>query len=278
MFPRIEYQLLKFMPRGFARDLYRLLISMLPHGSNQKILINSVPKSGTNLALQWFECCPGFVYSGIQLYNQDVYSDQGVREEADLDRLFSGGMGGRVVTSHFDYSDGLYEYFVKRRWIVVNVIRDPRDVALSLLHFILDRRDHFLHELFTKQLRTDEVRMWTILNGSNANRALATIFSAHAQWFHLKEEKFISLRFEDLVQARREGWIIPCLEKISERAGLEVDIHRWQRKILSSKSEHSRTFRRGESGGWKEGGQSAVMDMLTRSLKEQALELGYPWE
>ncbi|MFC8564110.1 sulfotransferase family protein [Peribacillus frigoritolerans] len=104
-----------------------------------KILINSVPKSGTNLLIQ--------IIKGIPKIYQGPYFSSGYENKVlNLKQ-------GEMVISHFGYdslfSKELQSHFIKQ----VFIYRDLRDVAVSMVYFINDKlHDHLLYPVFQKKI------------------------------------------------------------------------------------------------------------------------------
>ena len=93
-----------------------------------KVLVNSVPKCGTNLVQEMVQNWPGMRGS--------ITRTKGGPWEGESDRLIGRISKGTCVTSHYHYSTCLAEHCRARNVKVIHVVRDFRDALLSHINFI----------------------------------------------------------------------------------------------------------------------------------------------
>ena len=55
---------------------------------------------------------------------------------------------GQFFTGHIPYQDDLIEYLISEHVKSIFILRDPRDLVLSSLHYILGLKRHYLHSFF----------------------------------------------------------------------------------------------------------------------------------
>ena len=113
------------------------------HMGQPRILMNTVPKSGTHLLRKCLELMPGIVYSGIHINHIRFHQYQSlVSRQSDLKRVGR----GVFVSSHIPFSDSDHELLKHHDFNVIVMIRDPRDVVVSHLHHSLKRPVNRLHD------------------------------------------------------------------------------------------------------------------------------------
>jgi hypothetical protein len=151
-----------------------------------RIVANSIPKSGTNLLARLLTLL-GFKQSsemGIrsrlvagpfsparkllrarsaEKVTIGVVSPQRI-DRRWLERRLSRVPDGYFVSAHCVYSPELASLFTGERMRVVCILRDPRDVAVSQMHHIKRRKEHFAHEAYLK-LPSDHERLLHSIQG-----------------------------------------------------------------------------------------------------------------
>jgi hypothetical protein len=131
------------------------------------------------------------------------------------------------------------------------VIRDPRDIAVSLAHYIEGRGDHPLH--FVYSARPDQrSRIELAILGDGEVRppapSLESLLAGFAGWL---ESGALVVRFEELIGTRGGG-------EAGEQAQTVTDIYSYlgvePRKGVADRlfSTASPTFRAGQIGQWRE--------------------------
>ena len=198
----------------------------------ERAFVNSLPKSGTNLVQKLVELL-GFGYSRrsvaasslhgrYQLYKRILRSPwfernptpigieaSAVVSSSWLERYVSATPSGQYLTGHAAYSDFL-DFVVRREGIpVLQVIRDPRDVALSWVEYIVEPQNTWapFHAHFSALSRDERVRF--LVSGGYAPSAglyfnsLKSILRAQEGWF--ERPHVLPVRFEDLVGSEGGG-------------------------------------------------------------------------
>lgn len=254
------------------------------HHRLPKILVNSIPKSGTHLLLQIITGIPGMGYKRIHF-------DINHKEPDDVSKEIEDIQHGDVIISHILHShenaDRLYEAGVKQ----IFISRDLRDVAVSSLYFILNHfHDHPLHPYLTEELLTHEERMLAVIQGVNFKgtelaqkfgfEAFPNIYKFNRQfygWFN--DPDVLCITFEDLIRSHDSRY--ETLNKIVDY--LWEDLQPLQLKkekivMLMEKNINpstSMTFRRGKIGSWRD----EFTEEHKKAFKEIAgnvlIDLGY---
>jgi hypothetical protein len=195
-----------------------------------------------------------------------------------LERRLSRVDEGCFVTAHCVYSPELASLFAGGRMRVVCIFRDPRDVAVSQMHYIKQRSQHFAHEAFLKLPSDHERLLHSIRGGELGGRRLQSLDERYRQFLGWQDDdNAMVVKFEDLVgprgggiaeaQRRTVGWV-------AQHVGLEPD-ERMMRTVEENIFGVSKTFRKGQIGGWREE-FSKEHARATREIAGPLLvELGY---
>ena len=162
---------------------------------------------------------------------------------------------GQFVTAHCVHTPGLADLFREEGMRTVCILRDPRDVAVSQMHYIKKLKTHPVHEGFVA-LPTDEERLlFSIRGGSLGGREMLPLderYRRFSGW--ASEEGAVVVRFEDLVgpegggnaEAQRQA-----VSLVAAHLGVAADEETLVR-VGEGIFGAGQTFRKGTIGGWKE--------------------------
>jgi hypothetical protein len=195
-----------------------------------------------------------------------------------LERRLSRVADGCFVTAHCDYSPELTSLFAGERMRVVCILRDPRDVAVSQMHHIKQRKEHFAHEAFLKLPSDHERLLYSIRGGELGGRRLQSLDERYRQFLGWQDdESAMMVKFEDLVGSRGGGSAETqrrTVERVARHVGLQPD-ELMLRTVEENIFGVSSTFRKGQIGGWRE----EFSEEQARAAREIAapllVELGY---
>ena len=234
-------------------------LHLLTHLNYPKVLANSMPKSGTYLLARTLELL-GFrhgrhldigPYEGIEMM-----SPEHIMKAKEFFRSIRPGF---FATSHFYFYPELAKLIEKFGVKAITIIRDPRDVCVSDVFYILKSQDHRLHQIYT-ELTPDERLMASIkglpsekCGGGPPSKDIGFHFRHYVGW--LNYQNGLIIRFEDLIGAQGGGSEQrqrECLNKIIEFLGLNIspEVKEKIRHLIFW--EKSKTFRKGSIGSWKE--------------------------
>jgi hypothetical protein len=222
----------------------RKLTSRVSGAGLPKVLVVSVPKAGTHL-VERAVCLHPRMYRRRQPTLNPLNMGAG-----GLPGILASTRPGQVVLAHVPFDEEYGGALEREDVKALFVVRDPRDVAVSLAHYIGEREDHPLHAQFApRDLRG---RIELAITGDVQARPpappLASVLAGFAGWF---ESGALSVRFEDLVGARgggESGAQARALAEIYAHLGLEPEPGLGRRLF----SDASPTFRRGAIGQWRE--------------------------
>jgi hypothetical protein len=185
---------------------------------------------------------------------------------------------GCFVTAHCLYTPELAELLREEGMPVVCILRDPRDVAVSQMHYIKQQRQHFAHGAFMSLPSDHERLLVSIRGGELGGRQLQSLDERYRQFLGWeRDESAVVVTFEDLVGPEGGGstdaqW--RAVERVVAHLGLSAD-ERVLRRVEEGLFGVGKTFRKGQIGGWRE----EFSEEHARAAKEVAgpliVELGY---
>lgn len=266
-------------------------MSTLPY----RVLVNSLPKSGTHLLTQavaqfgyqeyasqrnyWDRCLSMLGYGTPWLLNhrQAKQSRQRGRISATTQAIQVGALTeysvsaktmydwlsqlklGCYIQGHLPYSPALLPVLDELKFRHVLIIRDPRAVLVSLLHYIPNAHrsgmgKHFLADDFAKLNSQQQLDL--LLYGGEAKCAnliikpFAEVFFSVLQW--RESTQYLMLYFEDIIGPQGGGDSTTqqrVLHQLAMYLNPQTDTH----SLTDIYNPHSRTFRQGQVDGWQKG-------------------------
>ena len=241
----------------------------------RRALVNSVPKAGTHLLKRALALLPGVTALDVHFDIRQTAAE--VR--AGLLALPPGGAATAHLVHRPDYVAALQGLELAR----FLVLRDPRDVALSLAEYIPTLPAHYLHAVFGGQ--PFERRLLACIRGLAEPRpawdsvALHDVASLYRQFLPWRDEPgVLCLRFEDLVGQAGGGGAGPqraALAAVARALDAPLDEDGLAAVARGVFDPASPTFRKGEIGGWR----ARYAPEHVRAFKDVAgellVELGY---
>lgn len=239
----------------------------------RKILVNSLPKAGTNLvakALLLF----GFkeqssigaqmvlakrpqsmlrritAFSFHQGYLVGIDTPVEIARKA-IDSMLESTPSGCFRNAHIGYTHDILHRANELGYAMILVIRDPRAVLASFVHFVLDRNTHVLHNDFVKM--SNEERYLGALYGVFSDKAglqpLNTRCRALDPWF--ESDQVCTVHFEDLV-GPRGGGSTEAQNKVLHQIRDWTEAEKSPEDVVDKLFGAGRhTFRRGLIDSWK---------------------------
>lgn len=264
-----------------------------------RVMVNSIPKSGTNLLLRlltllgfekydWWVGAP-LITGSYPLARRILrgYGRQRVTVGIDTPKKVNRQWlkhrigripGGTAFVAHCPYEAEMDDLLRSESIRTVCILRDPRDVVVSHLHYLKGNPRHHLHKEYLK-LPNDHERLIVSIRGGKLGRH--SLLSLEERYRRILDwEKYGSamlIRFEDLVGPKGGGSPDAqrqAVEKLAVHLDLATD-----ETATSFACENlfgsSSTFRKGQIGGWK----SELSDQHRDTVKDVAgkllIELGY---
>lgn len=265
--------------------------------TKQRILVNSLPKSGTNLLSRAFDLagCPygelgvssALVMGTWQLPRQIARRSffeldpvivglevQMPVRRAWLNRRLARVPPGGYITGHANWSTGLENLLTANGYRIVLIIRDPRDVLLSYGHYVAANQNHFLHRTYC---RLDlSARALLTLEGGRINgldvAPFNTMLGRIDRWIDRPGVEVI--RFEDIVgplgggSTERQRVVFDTLSRLT---GRHFDPERIGAKLYG----RSPTFRKGKIGSAIEELEPKILARVNAVLRPTRQKWGY---
>ena len=263
-----------------------------------RVFANSLPKAGTHLLLRSVALMPGMAWEEIGLRRGWLVSERGeasaggpdvvpvgvaevrwvrVDKLAELIRRLE---PGEVTGGHMPHSPGFAALLEQERIRALFIVRDPRDVAVSLMYHILGQPERRLGEHFLRAFKNDRERLRACILGTEGVPGrtflgLGRRLELFLPW--LRMPGVHTVRFERLVGPRGGGSEEAQQAEIAGIAGhLGLPLAPAQiRQIGSQLFGQGSTFRRGQIGSWREHFQEEHKAALKQVAGQYLIELGY---
>jgi hypothetical protein len=222
--------------------------------SGPRIFVNSLPKAGTHLLTAELARFAGLQNSGLHL--------EGAR------------IG--VFSAHLYWTQELEDAISDSGAATLFMIRDPRDILLSRMHYILGLRRHRLHDFLGQRFDNAADRLRVLVSGNATEpfiRPMRTDLASFARW--IERPGVLTVRFEDLVGERGGG------SERAKRAALEAIAHHCGldpsglAEQAASGAGATPTLRKGQIGGWRSELPGEVVDAVDRECGDLLAAMGY---
>ena len=113
---------------------------------------------------------------------------------------------GGFVNAHCIYTPELADLFRQEGMKTVCILRDPRDVAVSQMHYIKQLENHFAHEGYMALPSDSERLLLSIRGGELGGRKLQSLDERYRQFLRWERDGgAVVAKFEDLVGTKGGG-------------------------------------------------------------------------
>ena len=265
---------------------------------SSKVLVNSLPKSGTNLLASILDCTPGVQFQRVILnrnlrwhpFNYLPFGDRrtcfaGVDQPARVSlgavrQVLSKLQSGCYTSAHMPYDAGVEDIFAAFDIRAFFVIRDPRDVAVSGVKHALKHTGHFLHEEY-QRLPSDKARLLAAISGIRRadgtfmGSSMAAKIRSIEGWLHAPS--VVTLRFEDIIGAQGGGSDEAqqaAIIKVGEHIGLPLTPPQ-ALEIGQRAFGRGSTFRAGQIGSWRQSFDDEVKAIFKQEAGALLIKMGY---
>ena len=274
--------------RKMGVPVYRTYARAVVFLPGPPIFVNSVPKAGTHLLTSLLDRFPKVMFSGEHRTLNQFESDcqgQTSTAEADWDqvrRWLRSQRKGQYCTVHFPAAEPVFAALEEFRFASLFLIRDPRDIVVSHAHYVAGLERHFLHEHYTRVLRTPEDRLMASIVGvpGSAGRPLlpsiGSRLASYAGW--LRHPRTLVLKFEDLIGAAGGGDASSqrrTIDDIAWHISRPLDDVQRVRVAAGVHAKGSATLRRGVIGDWKNHFTDEHRAAFAEVAGPQLVEWGY---
>lgn len=187
---------------------------------------------------------------------------------------------GAFFGGHCVYTPELDRLLSRNQVKMVGIIRDPRDVAVSYMHYVQQSEGHHFHEGY-KTMRGDYERlMFSIRGGKVGGHVLYPLGETYREFLKWQSQQgaFV-IRFEDLVGERgggTSGQQQELIESVGGYLGLNLRSHETS-SIQNNLFGVGGTFRKGQIGGWKNELSKEHEIAIEQEFGYLLTELGYEY-
>ena len=278
---------IKLLRRAYRRSQQSMRYGRQAIERTPILFANSFPKSGTHLLIQVLE---GFsrigpaVKSGLPAVVTFDGTSGRKRDSAeilgDLQRL----KPGDIAYGHLHAEAELIDVLCSACFASYLILRDPRDVVVSHVHYITEMAPGHIHHRFYKdELTNFDARLKFSITGNQGienktgTTPLPDIGSRLAPFLDwLEKKEVLTMQYERLIAQKKE-----TITKILEHAlrqGFESAVPQEKAlQILESNinPERSPTFRSGKSGAWRDTFNDENKRLFKEVTGDMLIRLGY---
>ena len=186
---------------------------------------------------------------------------------------------GCFVNAHCIYTPELAELFREEGMKTVCILRDPRDVAVSQMHYLKQLKNHFAHEAFMALPSDHERLLVSIRGGKLGGRKLQSLSQRYRQFLGWERDEgaVVVVKFEDLVGPAGGGSAEDqrrAVERVAAHVGISAD-EQTMRLVEEDLFGVGRTFRKGQIGGWRQEFSPEHERAAKEEMSSLLVELGY---
>jgi len=261
-----------------------------------RILINSIPKAGTHLVSTLLNNL-GFYYKrpvlerGLKnhplnlLYfklSQTCLIGLGQPQKVKLQTikyLLKNTRRGTFKLGHIPYQPEIVELLSQLHYKIIIVIRDPRDIVVSQIHYYLDHPKHYLHSYYRNKnsIKEQIILAITGIQGDEdwITYGITKKFHLISNW--MKEPEVLTVRFENLIGPQGGGISVLQKDWISKIADfLEIPMNPFTASEVGSRLfGKGITFRSGQIGSWKYYFDTDLKKIFNEEAGKLLVQLGY---
>lgn len=263
-----------------------------------KALVNSLPKSGTNLLAK---CLLLFGYSErghlsagsvldldyrSRIRNIVWISDRGpyrlglhnpVRVKAwPIDQKLRSLRDSQFISSHLGYDDRLLRKALLYEIKPIQVLRDPRAVLASFVPYVLNDSNHFLNETFSRMSHGQRLHaaLYGLVEQGIKLNPMKDYCLALDTW--VDDPNVLKIMFEDIVGEQGGGSrakLEASLEKLAK--WLNIPFERIDEVADNLYGPGRHTFRKGQIDSWRDDLPPEFISKMNEELKPILETWGY---
>lgn len=270
---------LQLLAKHLRHRLRRALVR--PPAGTPILFANSFPKSGTHLltqALHGLTRLGPAVDSGlpaIVMYDGPTGAARPLPAIlADLARL----RPGDIAYGHLHAAPGITAALCRDGAAPFFIYRDPRDAAVSHVHYVTDIETDHAHHAYYKALPDFHARLRASILGRPELGGLfpdiRARFEPYLGW--LDRPEVCALRFEDFIRDQEATLGLILTHAASRGFPVPDSAARGARTLMAGIiPEKSPTFRSGKIGGWRENFSEENKRLFKETAGDLLVRLGY---
>lgn len=230
-----------------------------------RVLMNSIPKSGTNLLESALVVFPMLRRAGGRtLMGWGSLDAKALKKVAAIKK-------GQFIAAHLPAFPELVSLVEREGIKSLCMIRDPRDLVVSHFKYVTSiDLTHVAHDYFAS-LPDDDARLLCSIRGVPALHAsIRDVLANYEGW--LTHPGTLIVRFEELIGGSGGGddsAQMTVMRRIAEHLGIRVTEDELKGICSRTYSTKGPTFRSGKTGGWRK----YFKDEHKRAFKELAADL-----
>ncbi|MBI5450851.1 MAG: sulfotransferase domain-containing protein [Gammaproteobacteria bacterium] len=270
------------------REKFKYILNQVSIASKRhslpRVMVNSIPKSGTNLLKNIVATVPNMSVCGDVSLAAQRYDS--VERIAYIRSSIGKSKPGCIYTGHIPFSEEIHSWLSEQKLKHIFLYRDPRDVTVSIYHYIMKEKTprHAYYDMFSK-FGSDHVRLMKVISGfgggekeyRNSPEEIPSIklaYESYESWMNRPD--VLAVRYEDLIGPARIQTVESILKFIEVNYSIDL-LSKINSEGYNPKKSH--TFRDGVSGGWKNEYKLEHIDAFRRVFSDEQLALwGYTWE
>lgn len=263
-----------------------------------KVLINSLPKSGTNLLAQILDLynfkenehigsglflsprlvprIRNFIYKDIKDgYEIGIDTPVSIKKKY-IEKIFLNSKEGGYLTSHMKYNDFLIDYIKNQKFKIIFMVRDPRAILNSSYNYILNNNNHQLNSHFKKM--SVNKRYESLIYGSKFNNI--TLNSIKKKYDLISKFKndpsILTIKFENIIGCKGGGSDELKILNIQNIANfVRADISRTEFVSENFFGPGRKTFRKGNIESWRDEMPFEVVMEATKEFRSILIKWDY---
>lgn len=239
-----------------------------------KVVLNSLPKSGTHLLESLFLQLPLMRHCGKKTLRLELQNPI-----APKLKVLSSLKKGQFLLSHMQFHESVLEVSQTNNLRIIHLVRDPRDVLLSHLNYIekMDTTQNSHKFISQYQSRFDKLK--AMMEGKkDILEPFPAVLDKFSSWSLQKQ--VLCVKFEDLIGPNGGGDGSKQLESVKRICEfISIDLDENKIKEISDKiySVKSSTFNKGKIGNWmrvlNEDEKKWINTILSNQIKSYGYEL-----
>lgn len=239
-----------------------------------RVLVNSIPKSGTNLLEGVLDQVPGLRRAPYRtLVGYHEFENRILRRILHLST-------GQYCLSHLSAHPRLIDEINSNQIRVLNMVRDPRDMVISTMKYVtyIDVT-HPAHGSFINMSSDDERLMAAIRGVRGVVAPVNEVYKKFQGWLGVKNS--VSVKYEELVGVRggsTDKLQQQIVAKILDFLDVAHDEEMVARICERAYSPTSLTYRGSQIGDWRKSFKPMHVDLFNELAGDLLVTYGYESE
>ncbi|MCF1420928.1 sulfotransferase domain-containing protein [Mangrovimonas futianensis] len=237
-----------------------------------KVILNSMPKSGTHLLESLFFQLPLMRHCGRKTLKIETQNPLTLKL-----KIISSVKKGQFLLSHMQYHEDILNVSRENNIKIVHLIRDPRDVLISHLNYIekMDKTQKSHQYLNQFDMRFDKLK--AIVDGrEHIIEPFKEVLNKFYPW--TQESDVNLVKFESLIGVDGGGSSYEqktVVKRICDFLSIEVSENQLDSICKEIYSIKSSTFNKGKIGSWKVTLNEEEQNWINTVLQNEIEKYGY---